>query len=305
MEIEKDTEIFNISIEKLKAIIANYNSIGDDFIVSNKINDSNLDSEYKEMIVKNPFRVNALAIVTCTKGSFTAAINLKKYKIEKNMCICNTPYNIFQIEEIDNAEIQIVAVSSKFIKEINVNDISALYLNLQSSPIINLSNKEVLLFNHYLDILYNLKKTHKNLIDITSSLLSSMISWFEDIVVKNIENKPIDSSVVSTKEAQLFEHFIELLTHNHTKERSVVFYADKLNLAPKYFSTIIKNYSHRSASKWINDYVILEAKTLLKYSDLSIKQISTQLNFQNQSFFGKYFKNLTGLSPHEYQNNKK
>lgn len=60
----------------------------------------------------------------------------------------------------------------------------------------------------------------------------------------------------------------------------------------------------KSAAEWIDDYVILEAKALLRSTNLTIQQISYELNFPSQSFFGKYFKRLTGMSPKEYKENR-
>ncbi|MDR2805936.1 MAG: helix-turn-helix domain-containing protein [Dysgonamonadaceae bacterium] len=81
-------------------------------------------------------------------------------------------------------------------------------------------------------------------------------------------------------------------------------YASKLCLTPKYFSKIIKDNSGISASEWIDNYIILEAKALLKSTNITILQISDELNFPSQSFFGKYFKRVTGMSPKSYRENK-
>lgn len=54
--------------------------------------------------------------------------------------------------------------------------------------------------------------------------------------------------------------------------------------------------------EWIEDSVILEAKTMLKHTDLSIQEITYKLNFPTQTFFGKYFKRITGMSPKQYKN---
>jgi AraC-like DNA-binding protein len=81
----------------------------------------------------------------------------------------------------------------------------------------------------------------------------------------------------------------------------VGFYAKKLCMAPKYLSAVIKEKTGKSAFEWINDYVILEAKSLLKSTNMTIQQISDELNFANQSFFGKYFKRLAGMSPKSYR----
>ena len=77
---------------------------------------------------------------------------------------------------------------------------------------------------------------------------------------------------------------------------------DKLCLTPKYLSKLIKQASGRSAPDWIDDFVILEAKNLLKYTDLAIKEIVYKLHFPNQSVFFKFFKAHTGLTPSEYRN---
>ncbi len=79
------------------------------------------------------------------------------------------------------------------------------------------------------------------------------------------------------------------------------FYARQLCITPKYLTTLIKRISGLSVSEWIDNYVIIEAKTLLKYSTMSIQEIAYYLNFPNQSFFGSYFKRNTGMSPSQYK----
>ena len=79
------------------------------------------------------------------------------------------------------------------------------------------------------------------------------------------------------------------------------FYARQLCITPKYLTTLIKRISGLSVSEWIDNYVILVAKTLLKYSTMSIQEIAYYLNFPNQSFFGSYFKRNTGMSPSQYK----
>jgi AraC-like DNA-binding protein len=100
----------------------------------------------------------------------------------------------------------------------------------------------------------------------------------------------------------LFEQFIALVAKYHTQYRNVAFYADKLCLTPKYMSKLIKTATGKSAPEWIDAYVILEAKNLLKYSNDTIKQIVFKLNFPNQSVFYKFFKARTGMTPSEYRN---
>ena len=106
----------------------------------------------------------------------------------------------------------------------------------------------------------------------------------------------------TSKSRALVDSFLQLLSEHYTMHRNVGFYADKLCLTPKYLSRVIRDTTGKSAPEWIDSYVILEAKNLLKHSGLAIKEIVFRLNFPNQSVFYKFFKARTGMTPTEYRN---
>lgn len=108
-------------------------------------------------------------------------------------------------------------------------------------------------------------------------------------------------SPVHNRAESYFREFTQLLGEHYRRERSVGFYARQLCITPKYLTTLIKHISGKSVSDWIDSYVTLEAKTLLKYSNMSVQEIAYYLNFPNQSFFGSYFKRNTGMSPSQYK----
>lgn len=114
--------------------------------------------------------------------------------------------------------------------------------------------------------------------------------------VKTGSNRPTNN-----RREALFERFMQLLEEHHVSERNVAFYADHLFLTPKHVSKVILEVSGKTPTQWIDEYVVLEAKSLLKYSNLTIQEIADYLNFSTQSVFGKYFKHKTGLSPREYK----
>lgn len=99
----------------------------------------------------------------------------------------------------------------------------------------------------------------------------------------------------------LFGRFMNLLSEHFTQERKVAFYASKLCVTPKYLSTTIKLASGKTPTTWINEMVFMEMERKLRYSQLSIKEIACELNFPNTSFFGKFFKVRSGLSPLRYR----
>jgi AraC family transcriptional activator of pobA len=99
----------------------------------------------------------------------------------------------------------------------------------------------------------------------------------------------------------LFKKFRQLLAKNYMHERKLDFYANQLFLLPKSLSAAIKKQTGKSAGKWIDDAVMLEAKVLLQNKTLTVSQISSMLNFSEQSVFGKFFRANCGISPLEYR----
>lgn len=104
-----------------------------------------------------------------------------------------------------------------------------------------------------------------------------------------------------SKNGIIVEQFLKHVEENYKEQRGMEFYANKLCLTPKYLSKLVKTNSGQSASEWIDNYVILEAKALLKSTNMTIQQVSDEMNFPSQSFFGKYFKRQVGMSPKEYK----
>ena len=112
--------------------------------------------------------------------------------------------------------------------------------------------------------------------------------------------KPLTMHTQSRQEV-MFRHFIELVSRHHVQEREIGYYADRLCVTPKYFSSVIRAVTGKSAAWWIRHTVIIHAKNLLKSSQLTIQQISDALQFPNPSCFGQYFKRQTGMTPKEFR----
>ncbi len=106
----------------------------------------------------------------------------------------------------------------------------------------------------------------------------------------------------NNRQEELLHLFLQLLEENYLRERNTGFYASQLCISPKYLSSIIKEQSGKTCSEWIDEYVSFNARSLLKDSTLSIKQISDRLGFPSQSVFGRFFKKVNGVSPKEFRN---
>lgn len=140
--------------------------------------------------------------------------------------------------------------------------------------------------------------------EIIGGLIAATIYKVGDILTHYLTEHPEVDSPIHNRAEEYFRQFTELLGEHYKHERSVGFYARQLCITPKYLTTLIKRISGKSVSEWIDNYVILEAKTLLKYSNMSVQEIAYYLNFPNQSFFGSYFKRNAGMSPSQYKAKK-
>jgi len=123
-------------------------------------------------------------------------------------------------------------------------------------------------------------------------MISHIYSFIADSKDLNVNRK--------SRQALFFSDFMKLLGEKHKVERSVQHYAKQLQITPKYLSTITQSYTGMSASTVIDNYVIYAIKQSLYTNDCNIKTISADYHFPSQSFFGRYFKRITGLSPNEY-----
>ena len=133
------------------------------------------------------------------------------------------------------------------------------------------------------------------------SIVSALVSAFcYEIVDAFISNAPMPL-VQQTRNDKVFQKFLIALFKHYSVHRNVKFYADLLNLTPRYFSTLIRQVSGRTPIDWISLFVVIEAKRLLSNPNISIKEAANRLNFSEPSFFGRYFKQYTGLSPSEYK----
>lgn len=178
---------------------------------------------------------------------------------------------------------------------------------------------------NYLDTFEFFEKTGQQVVSLDSAQFQQFKTYFEFLYKKSTENNPNTSAIIrsliyivlneiddahqqqredqsdSGDQTHILTQFKQLLAEHFIEERKVSFYAEKLFLTPKYFSTVIKKVSGKTAGAWINEMLILEAKVRLQNKERTIAQIAYDLNFSDPSHFGKFFKKHTGLSPLEYR----
>jgi AraC-like DNA-binding protein len=99
----------------------------------------------------------------------------------------------------------------------------------------------------------------------------------------------------------IVKKFVDLLEENFLHERSVSFYAEKLNIHPNYLNSLIKKHSGLTAKESIQNRLLLETKYLLHSTTLSIKEISNKMGFADPNYFTVFFKRFESTSPMNYR----
>ena len=295
-----------LNIKKLRAIFpqAGINdTLSDDLFISEMHYIPEMD------IMKYPCRFREYLAFFCIEGHFELEINLKRFSVRENSLFLYTPGNIVRVANISKEEKKVlhfivVAISSDLMSSTRL-DFNKLYdesLHLLENPSVVLSEQERNLCKSYLSLINEISElkipnTKESVTSLISSIFYLMGALWGNRVSEAIKNQ--DEGSIRSK--AIFENFLKLVRDYHTKERNLSFYADKLFLTPKYLSKLIKTVSGKSAHEWIDSFVILEAKNLLKYSDMRIKSIVYELNFPNQTTFYRFFKTKTGMTPSEYR----
>lgn len=111
----------------------------------------------------------------------------------------------------------------------------------------------------------------------------------------------VDGGTSTVHGDRLVERFIRLVNEDCGVHRQVVFYASKLHITPKYLSTLVHAALGRTPSEVIQVVALKEIERRLRFTDDSMKEIAIDMNFPNASFFGKFFKRLSGVSPNQYR----
>lgn len=242
-----------------------------------------------------------LTIILCTGGRKELQINFADYTLTPGSLTFIYPNSMWRpLATSSDFEAHYFSIQGTSAKEwnafIDLDTVFSLSSYIAKHPHTQLSLDETLVMTQYLNLLKSRYEADAQAI-IIRFILSAFTLELNRIFTAREKS---DRSKISRQEDILWK-FLTLLKQYHKEERTVNFYADKMCISPKHLSSVIKQMSHKTAHEIIADFVTMTAKRLLKSTTMSIQEISDELNFANQSFFGKFFKQNTGQSPSAYR----
>lgn len=264
----------------------------------------NLNTNTDRDIFRYPVRINAYILVVCSDGVIELSYNLFNVTLSANNMFLYNPDTIIRTNALTPSKLSIMIFTREFIDEVGITlgNVPLQYKIVRERQTFSLSEQDCRQLRTLMAItgdFVGMNKNNAHYHEMVKSAFKAFI--YRAIYIMDEQYHSLSKETLPAQENNHFDKFMRLLQENYREQHYIKFYSEKMGLTPKYLSMLIKKTSGRLATEWIDDYLILEAKNLIKYSSMSIQQISYALHFPNQSFFGKYFKRHTGLSPKAYR----
>lgn len=289
----KKKEIIDANIEKVKDNLSHGDFIENDIVL--------FDNLKKVPMLDEARRMTFILVALCTRGTARYSVDTVEHEVKQNdIIIISDRHVVNGCQMSDDIEGVAVMLSANYYYDIvrNVKEISQLFLFSRSHPVVTLGDAQVDVFVEYFKLLKKKVAIHNHYRrDVCSALILAMFYDLNNVVY---DLQHVDPRKQSRADF-IFNEFIRMVEANYKTERRVAWYAEQQCISAKYLAEAVKQVSKRTPNEWIDSYVTLEARVLLKNSSKSIKEISMELNFPNQSFLGKFFKEHVGMSPSEYR----
>lgn len=282
-----------LSIQHAK-MVCKGSFIDDDLGLFDKVTDLPLPME--------PKRMTCQMLALCTHGSVEYNVDTVRYRVGAgDIIIVNDGQVVDNCHISDDCEGIVLLVSDNYFNEVvsGVRELSSLFVFSRSHPVFHLVPSQVETVFHYFKILKDRVSDVNNHFrrDVARSLIQAGIYDVSNVIWSIRQ----EESPTAHRADSIFREFISLVEENFRHERRVGWYAHRMCITPKYLSETIRTVSRRTPNEWIDYYVVMELRVMLRNTSRAVKEIAEEMHFANQSFLGKYFKDHVGMSPTDYR----
>lgn len=296
MKTTAQESLHKVSVARIKKEMKDTVYLSDDLVIATLEPSQNPSADY-------PVILDGFTALIVMSGEAVVSVDMREFDVSRNTIIILSPHSVVKtVRCTADASAYVLSFSKAFVDNVQIDISTSLpvYMRFGKNPCLRVSQRDVdeirQVFQLIKTMIQSDKEQYRNEI-----IRSLFVSAF--YIITDLNQRDGSAGYRQGRSEVLFEQFMELLAKYNRRERNVSFYARMMNITPKYLSSVVKEVSGKTAARWIDESVILEAKTLLKYSGMNIQEIAYSLNFSTQSFFGKYFKQHTGFSPSRYKRN--
>lgn len=243
------------------------------------------------------------AILICRKGKATVNINYKEWYLHEGAVITVFPNDVVELKVKSEAslfDVEMLKYNASLLREASLQLEQTVYSSLREDR----CRQDTPVVTNIIDSMFALLKVYFNQSECTciSQLvllqLKAFFVGFHEYLQRNPQNRP-DDEVKSYRVRELFNRFMMLMERDYKLSRDVNYYADLMHITSKYLTNIVRQVAGHTPKTIIDQYVILQLKMQLQRSSQSIKEIAWEYHFTDVSFFCRYFKKHTGLTPQQ------
>lgn len=264
---------------------------------TNFMNDYFLFDSGMKLVAGRSFKITTYGFFLCLHGTGCGMIDLLPFQLRPGMLMVYVPGQLITYHSFSrDFRGTSLVMTRHFVDGLGLPYNFALAVGVRETPVLELKPGEIAAIQNYCDMVRGLLRERRPFQAETLNHLTCAYAYgLGSYLYQMAEMRKL------SHEEMLMQRFLREVHIYYKRERKVLFYAKRLNLTSGYLSTLVRNISGKTASEWIDNFVLLEAKIMLKSTNLTIQQISNELNFPSQTFFGKYFKRLAGVSPKAYR----
>lgn len=252
-------------------------------------------------LFKTPSKVPGYLFLLCFQGTCTITVHLTQYTMKKGTLLILLSDLYFQVlEQSDDCKFIFAGFATELVRSSSLFSKSIEYTPfIFEKPVLQLEKKGYELMYSYIRIIIKAKYIYNNVITQEQAALTftQLILGLGNLI-KN--GKSVNQQY--NRNQEIVKELVRTVVMNYQTERNVSFYAEKMHLSPQHLSTTIKKITGKTLTDIISSFIINDAKAKLKSTEMTIQEIAYSLNFPDISFFGKYFKRYTGMSPKQYRN---
>lgn len=235
-------------------------------------------------------------IIWVNSGTCELIIDLKSTIIREKEFVVLMPENDFLIHSINNGSVSYLSFSVEYLqleaRTFSI-DIFKLFIKRTASKIFKIEDDDFGKIEKLKQVLFQF--SNKNTFEEQIS-----VNLFNTILLILVNNNHDFVSLPDKYYERIHDFFLLVFEFSKTEKR-VTFYSDKLNISSKRLNQILQEFTNKSASYFIHEHLIMEAKKRLVYTDFNINQISEELGFEDVAYFSRFFKRWTTLSPEKYR----
>ena len=236
-----------------------------------------------------PYRLTEGRVVYFRAGTLRLRINLRELEFKAGDFLVVSPGTVF--------EFAMLAFSNSLMESWQKEELLQVYLQGRLFLHLSLTEQESRRMEQIFALLWEVVHDRPFPKESVQSLISLVFHQTDSFRGRGLEA----DKQKRTRQEEVFNRFLELVNKYAIHERNCTFYADRLCLTSRYLSTLVRQASGRTVMNWVNEAVVQEAKLMLRHTDKLVYQIADELNFPNASFFCKYFRRMTGMTPNDYR----